>query len=1036
MAYPYMNGVLHAGHCFTLSKVEFITGFERMRGKNALFPLGFHCTGMPIKACADKLVREIEQFGENFENVPKEDETEVAEPAKPKAKREDISKFTAKKSKAVAKAGRSKYQHEIMLQLGIPREEVKRFAEAEYWLRYFPGLCEKDCTSFGARIDWRRSFITTDVNPYYNRFVEWQMNRLRELGKIKFGERYTIYSAKDGQPCMDHDRQSGEAVVPQEYVNIKIEVLKFTESAENVLSNAKFTQEGKKFYLVASTLRPETMYGQVCCFVSPKITYGIFDAGNDSYYICTERAFKNMSFQKLTPKRGYYKPVVEIKGSELIGSEIHPPLSVYPKVYVLPMETVLASKGTGVVTCVPSDSPDDYITMKELAHKPEYYNIKKEWTDFEIVPVLKTPTYGDVTAKTLVEKFKIRSPRDKDLLAQAKEIAYKEGFYQGVVVIGPYKGSKVEDAKTKVKKDLVDSGAAFIYNEPESLVISRSGDECVVSLEDQWYLDYGEETWRAQVEECLSDLNTFSPETRNGFEGVLGWLKNWALSRSYGLGTKIPWDPKYLVESLSDSTIYMAYYTVCHFLHKDYYGAETGSLGIKPEEMTDEVWDYIFTRRDDITNSPISKEKLDIMRNEFEYFYPLDVRVSGKDLIPNHLTFFMYIHTAIFPKQYWPKGIRANGHLLLNNEKMSKSTGNFYTLKQIVEKFGADAARIALADAGDSFEDANFDESNANAAILRLTTLKTWSEEIIQNIDSYRSGPLESFLDRSFDNEMNQIIEKAYKEYDETNFKAALKYGLFDFQTSRDYYRDSTSDSLGMHKDLILKYIKTQALLIAPVAPHFAEYIYRDVLKNKESIHNAKFPRAETPVDKSLEAALEYVRDLQRSIREAEGLSEKKQKKGHGIQLDTTKPVELTIFISPSFPVWQDEYIELVRGSFDKLSLTFDKDLPKKVSKLGDMRRGMPFVNFLKQRLQKESPEVVFNRKLIFNEIDTIKQVLPLLKRSPPKSTVEKLSVYALKSDNQVAVDIISGEEIEVTAPAKTIEGAVPGNPAVLLKNI
>jgi leucyl-tRNA synthetase len=49
MAYPYMNGSLHLGHAFSLSKVEFLTRYERMRGKTVLFPLGFHCTGMPIK---------------------------------------------------------------------------------------------------------------------------------------------------------------------------------------------------------------------------------------------------------------------------------------------------------------------------------------------------------------------------------------------------------------------------------------------------------------------------------------------------------------------------------------------------------------------------------------------------------------------------------------------------------------------------------------------------------------------------------------------------------------------------------------------------------------------------------------------------------------------------------------------------------------------------------------------------------------------------------------------------------------------------
>ena len=51
-------------------------------------------------------------------------------------------------------------------------------------------------------------------------------------------------------------------------------------------------------------------------------------------------------------------------------------------------------------------------------------------------------------------------------------------------------------------------------------------------------------------------------------ESVLGWLHQWACSRSFGLGTKIPWDPAFLIESLSDSTIYMAYYTVAHFLQQ------------------------------------------------------------------------------------------------------------------------------------------------------------------------------------------------------------------------------------------------------------------------------------------------------------------------------------------------------------------------------------------------------------------------------------------------------------------------------------
>lgn len=47
--YPYMNGFLHLGHAFSVSKPEFAVGYERLKGKRALFPFGFHCTGMPIK---------------------------------------------------------------------------------------------------------------------------------------------------------------------------------------------------------------------------------------------------------------------------------------------------------------------------------------------------------------------------------------------------------------------------------------------------------------------------------------------------------------------------------------------------------------------------------------------------------------------------------------------------------------------------------------------------------------------------------------------------------------------------------------------------------------------------------------------------------------------------------------------------------------------------------------------------------------------------------------------------------------------------
>ena len=672
-------------------------------------------------------------------------------------------KDKANKGKVAAKSTGLQYQFQIMESIGVPRSEIPKFADPHYWLEYFPPIAQSDCTAFGARIDWRRSFITTDANPYYDAFVRWQMNKLKSLNKVKFGKRHTIYSPKDGQPCMDHDRSSGEGVGPQEYTGIKMQVVNWSDK---VSTEAKSLLANKKVSLVAATLRPETMYGQTNCFVGPNVDYGVFAVNDDEAFLCTERAIRNMAYQGITAFEGEVRRIATIKGNDIVGTKVTAPFAVLEQIYVLPMESVLPTKGTGVVTSVPSDSPDDYATYRDLRKKPEFYKIDADWVKHDIIPVIKTPTYGDITAKALVEKFKIQSAKDAKSLAEAKEIAYKEGFYGGTMVIGEFKGQSVQEAKLKVRDSMISQNLAFVYSEPEGNVISRSGDDCIVALCDQWYLDYGEEQWQSQAVKLLRNMNTYFSQTRQGFEYTLGWLNQWACARSFGLGSKLPWDPQYLVESLSDSTIYMAYYTIAHLLQGDVQGSKPGKLGIKAEDFTDEVFEYIFADTQLPSSSPIKENDLKRLKAEFTYFYPMDLRSSGKDLINNHLSFCIYNHSCLFPEDNWPKSMRANGHLMLNGQKMSKSTGNTLTLRDAVEKFGADATRLTLADAGDGIEDANFEEKTANAAILRLHTLLDWCKELIENKGSLRSGPANTFHDRAFKNEMNYLIKEAYKAYD------------------------------------------------------------------------------------------------------------------------------------------------------------------------------------------------------------------------------------------------------------------------------
>lgn len=302
------------------------------------------------------------------------------------------------------------------------------------------------------------------------------------------------------------------------------------------------------------------------------------------------------------------------------------------------------------------------------------------------------------------------------------------------------------------------------------------------------------------------------------------------------------------------------------------------------------------------------------------------------------------------------------------------------TLKDLVSKYGADASRVALADAGDGVADANFDETVADSAILRLSELRKFCEEVQTEL---REGPKNDFLDELFDNEMNTLVHECYQHYVDTDYKLALKSGLYDFMQSRDFYREAcAATGIEMNKEIILKYISLQALLITPVAPHWAEHIWLEVLKNPTTIQNEKFPviPAANPV---LTATREYVRLTQSNVTTAKAGDEKKKAKGKDIGYDLKKPLKLTIYSAAKFPAWQEKYVDLMAESWGPNGIADDKALTMKVTKMGEAKKAMPFVQALKKRLAMgEKPEVVFSRKLAFDEVETLQNMV----REPPSS--------------------------------------------------
>ena len=162
-----------------------------------------------------------------------------------------------------------------------------------------------------------------------------------------------------------------------------------------------------------------------------------------------------------------------------------------------------------------------------------------------------------------------------------------------------------------------------------------------------------------------------------------------------------------------------------------------------------------------------------------------------------------------------------------------------------------------------------------------------------------------------------------------------------------------------MHADLVLYWIRIAALLVTPVAPHFAEHIYTSILNSPTSIQNALWPTPAKAVDPAILEAAAYMRGTIKTIRDAEGalvkmLNKTRGKKG-GTDLvdvfDPKKPKSVQIYVATAFPEWQNTCVEAVKVAYDEVADKVDdgkvRDVLSEKGLIKD-KRAMPFVQAFK----------------------------------------------------------------------------------------
>ncbi|ALM74163.1 leucine--tRNA ligase [Thermococcus barophilus] len=762
VAFPYLSGHLHVGHARTYTIPDVIARFKRMQGYNVLFPMAWHITGSPIVGIAERIKHRDPQTIFVYRDVYK-----------------------------------------------VPEEILWTFEDPINIVKYFMKAAKETFIRAGFSVDWSREFHTTSLHPQFNAFITWQFLRLKEKGLIVKGAHRVRWDPVVGTPLGDHDLMDGEDVPILEYILIKF-----------ILE-----ENGEIIYLPAATLRPETVYGVTNMWLNPNATYvkaKVKYKGKEETWIVSKEAAYKLSFQDKE-----IEVLEEFKGEKLIGKWVKNPVTG-DEVIILPADFVDPDNATGVVMSVPAHAPFDHAALEDLKRNTEIllkYDIDPRIVEnITYISLIELEGYGEFPAVEEAEKLGVKSQEDKEKLEQATKTIYKAEYHKGIFKIEPYKGIPVSKVKDLVAEDMKKKGIADImYEFADKNVISRFGNRAVVKIiHDQWFIDYGNPEWKAKAFECLEQMKIIPESRRAQFRAVFDWIEKKACARKIGLGTPLPWDPEWVIESLSDSTIYMAYYTISRAINK---------YGIKGEQLIPELFDYIFLEeksgekeKELSKKTGIPAEVIKEMKEEFEYWYPLDWRCSAKDLIPNHLTFFVFNHVAIFDKKYWPKGIAVNGYGTLEGKKMSKSKGNVLNFIDAINENGADVVRLYIMSLAE--HDSDFDWRSKEVSKLKGQLERFY--ELISEFAEYDAKPAElKDIDKWMLHRINKAIEGATKALEEFRTRTAVQWAFYSILNDLRWYMRRTEGRDDEAKRYVLRTLAdVWVRLMAPFTPHICEELW------------------------------------------------------------------------------------------------------------------------------------------------------------------------------------------------------------------
>jgi len=697
---------------------------------------------------------------------------------------------------------------------GCTDETLARLKDPAGVVEFFNGVYLNDYWKrFGFMSDWRR--FTSTIYPDYTKFIEWQMLKLKEAGLLT----QKPYFAP---ACVEHGPVAIDASETDISKGGNAEVLEYT------LLKFDF-EDGRK--LVAATLRPETVFGLTNFWVNPEVEYVDARVGDETWVVSRPAA------EKLALQLDSVEVIGSADGSSLMGKRCGAPLTgktipIFPSLLCDPQV------GSGLVMSVPSDAPVDWIGLVELRRdtsQRERYGITESMID-EAAPIaiIDTPGYGPLPAVEVTKAMGVTSLEDERLEEATKEV-YKAGFHKGVMndACGEYSGMAVEQAKEAIRERMLGSGSAAMFYDLSEEVLCRCGEKVLVKkIPDQWFIDYSNPALKERSKEHALTMNIFPSEYYDNIQNVLEWYRERACVRlGNWLGTRFPLDRRWIVEAIADSTLYPVYYVLSRFVNDG---------RVKADSMTEAFFDFVLLGKGDLSevarSTGVDGSVLEEMRSEFDYWYPLDINLGGKEHMTLHFPVFLMNHVGLLRPQHWPRGIIVNWYITATGGKISKSKGGAQPIPDAAERFGVDAMRLFYAHIASLYVDVAWEDEKVESYRDRLERIWSFVGDLLSLEDG---GP--SDVDAWLAARMQSRLAAAHTQmarYDVRSYSNEVFFEMM--QDFRWYLKRGgrSSESIG---DALRLWVP----LMAPVTPHLAEELW-ERLGMKGFVSALKLPEAES----------------------------------------------------------------------------------------------------------------------------------------------------------------------------------------------